>query len=554
LLPEVLLKARLLVILVVFLLTQTLAAQAFQDNGDGWELVAPGIEYKLFELPTPNRAHVARLDRSNPDVTIESSIAAGKLARGSETTSAMANRYDDSLINWQKAGETEWVHGRRSQVAVAINGFYIENWYTYMPQSGQIQSGWYAKRFVAPNGDLVSSSGFAWKLDRTPFIGDCVIHPLHKQPVTFLDTEQVLFIQGVNTFRGTNSLVIYTPQYDWRTPTSGVEVEVLVEMERPAMVIPLVNYIKGYIREVRNGGPAFTIPYDHIVLSGTGEAAAALLEAASGTLGQEIRISQEIQNYVGEDCKIVASSTWTKTYTSIGGQFIFLKDGTEVDYEDYSSATTRHPRTAVAYNERYVYFIVVDGRAPGYSIGMRITDLAFFAQNYLGALWGIAEDGGGSSTMVVNGNVVNRPSDLCFKVYLPYVSNGIEMEMPLLYDPPVNFNLITSACERRTGNGLMMVVVEEPQKSNFFIPGEIVATKGTTSLRRGPGTNYDIIATVPEGELGKLLQPENKLAGIFAKGKYWWKVQFSGLGVTGWMIEDALQRTSSPMELWRHLR
>ena len=35
-----------------------------------------------------------------------------------------------------------------------------------------VQSGWYAKRF----DDLGGGSGFAWKLDRSAFIGECVDH------------------------------------------------------------------------------------------------------------------------------------------------------------------------------------------------------------------------------------------------------------------------------------------------------------------------------------------------------------------------------------------
>jgi hypothetical protein len=539
------LNIRALAILVVLLLTQILSVQAYQPGEDGWESVAPGIDYQLFVLPTPNRIHVARMERSNEDAIIESSIAAGRLARGSETTTQMANRYNDSLSSWQKAGDEGWVWGRRSQVAVAINGFYIENWFSYTPQSGQIHSGWYAKRFVAPNGDPISSSGFAWKLDRSAFIGDCVYHNPIKQPIYFVDTDTELFLSGVNTSRGTNSLVIYSPQYDIRTPIFGVEVEVLVELTRPSLVIPpsSVDYVTGYIREVRTGGPPFILPYDHLVISGTGLAGALLLQAVDGYEegDGEVRFSQEIQNYIGENCTIVAEGNWNKTFASIGGQFIFLQDGVIEPYEENEGAVVRHPRTAVAYNDQYIYFIVVDGRAPGFSIGMTIAGLAWFAQEYLEATWGIAEDGGGSSTMVINGKVVNRPSDPCTKTFFPVIKQDAPIEKPFIYDLPQPFSIDMATCERRTGNGLMMVVIQEPEFSNTFYAGETVVTNAAANVRRGPGTNYDIIGTAPSGALGEILQPLNQLEGVYAKGKYWWKVEFEAQGLTGWIIEDALR-------------
>jgi hypothetical protein len=65
-------------------------------------------------------------------------------------------------------------------------------------------------------------------------------------------------------------------------------------------------------------------------------------------------------------------------------------------------------RTAVAYNDQYIFFIVVDGRDDDHSKGMTIRQLAEFSKNTLGASYGIAQDGGGSSTMVVSGQVVNN--------------------------------------------------------------------------------------------------------------------------------------------------
>ena len=74
-------------------------------------------------------------------------------------------------------------------------------------------------------------------------------------------------------------------------------------------------------------------------------------------------------------------------------------------------AAERHPRTAIAVtSDRKVLLVTVDGRQPGYSAGMTLVELATLLSR-LGASEAINVDGGGSTTSVVNGRVVNRPSD-----------------------------------------------------------------------------------------------------------------------------------------------
>ena len=75
------------------------------------------------------------------------------------------------------------------------------------------------------------------------------------------------------------------------------------------------------------------------------------------------------------------------------------------------------PRTAIGINRngRYLYVVVVDGRQPFYSSGATFQELAeiFKAQ---GAYFAMAMDGGGSSTLVVEGKdgspyIMNSPID-----------------------------------------------------------------------------------------------------------------------------------------------
>ncbi|HEY0643862.1 MAG TPA: phosphodiester glycosidase family protein [Nocardioides sp.] len=69
------------------------------------------------------------------------------------------------------------------------------------------------------------------------------------------------------------------------------------------------------------------------------------------------------------------------------------------------------PRTAIGVIEdNHLVLVVVDGRDTGYSAGASMTELATLMQG-LGAVTAYNIDGGGSSTMFFDGEVVNRPSN-----------------------------------------------------------------------------------------------------------------------------------------------
>ncbi|GAA1703433.1 phosphodiester glycosidase family protein [Microbacterium sediminicola] len=69
------------------------------------------------------------------------------------------------------------------------------------------------------------------------------------------------------------------------------------------------------------------------------------------------------------------------------------------------------PRTAVGViDENHLVFVVVDGRQSGYSEGVTLTELAEIMVS-LGATTAYNLDGGGSSTMYFNGEVINQPSN-----------------------------------------------------------------------------------------------------------------------------------------------
>ena len=69
----------------------------------------------------------------------------------------------------------------------------------------------------------------------------------------------------------------------------------------------------------------------------------------------------------------------------------------------------QQPRTAVGIiDEKHFVFVVVDGRSEGYSVGVTMPELAQIMLD-LGCETAYNIDGGGSSTMFFNGQLVNNP-------------------------------------------------------------------------------------------------------------------------------------------------
>ena len=463
-----------------------------------WGSVAEGIEFQQFMLPGPNRAFVARMDRSSPNAIVDSTVAQGKLYEGTETVSGMAERYDDTIVGWGSRWDAT------GKVAVAINGIFYDP-STGVPQSGQIQGGWYIKRFEDHSGGIE----FGFNRDQEAFIGACAMHPDDEQWVYFLDRGKKLVLGGINIPQNTRNVVVYTPQFDFHTHTGDSGVEVLVEMLQPAGV---GSRAKGIIRAVRDVGST-RIPFDHLVISAKGAAGRRLAQQAR--VGERVGILSSIKA-TNNDCLDRHPYSWDKAFASIGGSFNFLRNGEIVNYDHNAGATTRHPRTAVCLNSDYIFFLVVDGRQPGYSIGMTSNELARFCRDRLGAEWGINQDGGGSSAMWLDGEIVNRPSD---------------------------------GRERLVANGLTMVILEPVQKSTVFEVGEPLRTTRAAELRVGPGDNYASFTTIPDGDPGILVSHINGLNGVHARGTNWWRVAFENKW--GWMAEEDLEPEQAWIGLWK---
>jgi hypothetical protein len=106
--------------------------------------------------------------------------------------------------------------------------------------------------------------------------------------------------------------------------------------------------------------------------------------------------------------------------------------------------------------------------------------------------------------MLINGKVVNNPSDRCFPLFLPYMTaphtvvSGVSplMEASVIESLDATGSLPANVCERGVGSGVMMIVLQPKRSSDVFQPGYTVLSQGEAQIRLGPGTNYALVATI----------------------------------------------------------
>ena len=112
---------------------------------------------------------------------------------------------------------------------------------------------------------------------------------------------------------------------------------------------------------------------------------------------------------------------WQSVQNGIGGNLRLLRNGVvEPELAEFArsrggsayrhnNGASRHPRSALGFNDEKLFLIVVDGRQPGHSMGMTLHDMATFLRD-IGVKHAINFDGGSSSALWALGDIVNKPA------------------------------------------------------------------------------------------------------------------------------------------------
>lgn len=346
--------------------------------------VRPGVLHRsIVDSRGPWLINILEIDLRRSDLWIESARAWDTL-RGRERTSGMAARC-----------ATE-----EAAAVAALNADFF-NMETGESVNNQVRGG-EILRAVVPVGapgteETVVRSQIGFRNDNSPVLG----------PLVF--DGSILWPRGgrsplasVNVLRSRTPYVLFTSAFGSATPrdlTARGEVDLpLRRVERRGDTIISVVEGKGH----RAGGTPLSA--DRIVLTTVNVPSA--LDTVRPDAGDTVALVLSFRPPAPNLRSLVGGIPWLVR----GGKVVQIAkeelEGASMDF-----ATRRHPRTGIGFSRdsATAYFLTVDGRQAA-SVGMSLQEFGDLMVG-AGVFEGLNLDGGGSTTMVVDGVVVNSPSD-----------------------------------------------------------------------------------------------------------------------------------------------
>ncbi|KHE68586.1 phosphodiester glycosidase family protein [Halobacillus sp. BBL2006] len=365
-----------------------------QLKDDGYE--EAGVTYSEYDGTTkttgPWQLDVVEVDPDQFEGKLTNSLAHGKI-KGRETVSSMADRLKaiaginggyfvfskQDGIPGDPAGAYMIDGDLVSEGVGSRTGLLLSN---QQAEIGEVKT---TVSVETDKGDLASIDG----INREPgLIRSC--GGLDDQPTTKPKHDV--------TCKDKAEILLYN-QYFGKTTPKGEGYEVMLNKEG--------KVIQTYSQR------GHSLPESGSVLSATGKQADWLKERVS--VGDKLKITKKVflnGKQVDKESQV----------NLVGGGPQLLENGqTEIQADEegfhwssdfyYHFAQYRHPRTFAGIKENgNLLFVTVDGRQPKESIGLSFFESAEVLKS-LGAVQGMNLDGGGSSTMVVENQLVNHPSD-----------------------------------------------------------------------------------------------------------------------------------------------
>ncbi len=387
---------RALAVLITVTLSLTVvpiaAAQAIEVRDVNPERLLGAVSIADFEVVLSNgslaRGNVVQFSESDPAVEFRSRLARGTVA-GTEGMVPLAERaLDEGAI----AGINGGYRLPRAPWG-APNGLFVD--------AGRLEQGQAVNRAGLPTGrGMVGwTRGGQVMMDRIAithtydrFNGSQVapINELNRQP--WLASEMLLFSDRFGT-----SMTI--PAGSSAATLAGLELRSTGRSEGQVTAV----------RQFERDG-TLAVPRGHHVLVATGTRRA---EIADATPGEVFGVTTTIAPTA------TPAGAWDDLFGGVAGGQLLVQNGkvlpsdqwVELAAFDTDHVLKRHPRTAIGRSDSgHVLLVTVDGRQSGWSNGLTMRELAE-VMIALGADDAVNLDGGGATTMTVDGAIWNRPSE-----------------------------------------------------------------------------------------------------------------------------------------------
>lgn len=218
-------------------------------------------------------------------------------------------------------------------------------------------------------------------------------------------TSDTLSINAVNQICDASCpVVLFTPRFGRTTLTRRCYEFTLRQIQ-----LPLTGKYKSrFVVTAVNPRGNSVIPSDGIVLAIEPQLArdweSKITKSTAGTL--EIALTpkkwQDVQHGIGGNLRLVRDGKVEPELINFGRS----QGGSAYRHRN---GARRHPRSALGFNDKKLFLIAVDGRQPGYSMGMTLYEMGTFFSE-LGIKHAINFDGGSSSTLWALGRVANSPA------------------------------------------------------------------------------------------------------------------------------------------------
>ena len=214
---------------------------------------------------------------------------------------------------------------------------------------------------------------------------------------TWKGTGQRRPVAGLNETPLAGQVVLFTPAYGRPVPRVPGAAEVVLQ---PFPAAAPNTDLTSAVAAVGAGGGE-PIPPDGAVLMAAGSAAKSL--QAEAPVGTPMTL------------RLILQPAWSGMTAALGGGPLLVRDGKAIfrSLEDFTNeqVAARSPRAGVGQlADGRVLLVAVDGRQPGYSVGLTSFELAQTMQR-LGAVTAAALDSGDSVTAAFDGQLLNKPSD-----------------------------------------------------------------------------------------------------------------------------------------------
>lgn len=356
-----------------------LVATGFATGGES-RTAGPGVEYTHErDANAPLSIHIVRLELGRKDLGVVTSLGK-RTVFDRQTVPAQVDAFDKT----------------RGKPIAAVNGDYFEMGHRGDPRYRGTLQGIHMR-----GGELIHTpvAGSFWMDARgRPHLTSGASA---RCSLTWPDGSKTAF--GLNssttdykTEIGSSDVVLFTPAFGGSTRTEGgLELVLAAAPDSEWLPLRANRSHTAVIKSMSRKGNT-PIGKNTMVLSVVGKRAATLSPI---TVGDRITFSTPIKPELVDAREAVG-----------GGPMLLLDGKRRVGPSGKEDEKSRHPRTAVGFNDTHLFLVVVDGRRPKVSRGMSHAELADFMEK-LGCTSALNLDGGGSSTMWFDGKVVNQPSD-----------------------------------------------------------------------------------------------------------------------------------------------